>query len=243
MGVIERRLEELGIRLLPPSPPSPTIWGRSGRATGSSCRHESVSGRVPWAEDLTTREAYEAARATMLHILSIVREDIDLDEIASIDKMNGFVRSAPSFTDHPKVIDGASDVLVEIFGDSGRHARTATASPTPLWRGRAARARDEAAGARRLGLEFGRAHAPARGSAAERRLTLCQRELAKDRLPHHPALLELSVVVLMLKATAMDSSGKTSSQHWAPRAPPPWFALRAGPTPSTSHSRQRQPIA
>lgn len=50
----------------------------------------------------------------------------DLDRVASVERMQGFVRAAPDFTDHPKVIDGASELLVEVFGEAGRHARTAT---------------------------------------------------------------------------------------------------------------------
>ncbi|NNE98139.1 MAG: RidA family protein [Pyrinomonadaceae bacterium] len=59
--------------------------------------------------------------------MAIVKNEIgDLDQISSIEKMVGFVRSAPTFTEQPKVIDGASDLLVALWGEDGRHARTAT---------------------------------------------------------------------------------------------------------------------
>jgi enamine deaminase RidA (YjgF/YER057c/UK114 family) len=63
----------------------------------------------------------------VLELLAIIRQDLgDLDRIASVERMQGFVRSAPGFTQQPAVIDGASDLLVALFGESGRHARTAT---------------------------------------------------------------------------------------------------------------------
>ena len=68
-----------------------------------------------------------AAKSALLDILAIIKEEIgDLDKIVSVEKLVGFVRSAPTFTEHPKVIDGASDLLIALFGDAGRHARTAT---------------------------------------------------------------------------------------------------------------------
>jgi len=91
-----------------------------------------VSGRVSQlrrevGSDIDVAKAQEAANGALLDILAIVKAEIgDLDRIVSIQKMNGFVRSAPSFTEQPKVIDGASDMLIQIFGDDDRHARTAT---------------------------------------------------------------------------------------------------------------------
>jgi enamine deaminase RidA (YjgF/YER057c/UK114 family) len=63
----------------------------------------------------------------VVDLLAIIKQDIgDLDRIHSVEKMLGFVRSASTFTEQPQVIDGASDLLIELFGDHGRHARTAT---------------------------------------------------------------------------------------------------------------------
>ncbi len=60
-------------------------------------------------------------------MLSIVKADIgDLNLIDGVEKLNGFVRSAPDFTHQPMVIDGATELLIEIWGEKGRHARTAT---------------------------------------------------------------------------------------------------------------------
>ncbi len=77
--------------------------------------------------EISLAKAQAAAKGALLDILAIVKQEIgDLDRIISVEKMNGFFRSAPSFTEQPKVIDGASDLLIQIFGNDGRHARTAT---------------------------------------------------------------------------------------------------------------------
>ena len=91
-----------------------------------------VSGRVSQLRgevglDLSRDEAKQAAQSAMLDILAIVKADIgDLDRIISVEKLLGFVRSAATFTEQPAVIDGASELLIELFGEAGRHARTAT---------------------------------------------------------------------------------------------------------------------
>jgi enamine deaminase RidA (YjgF/YER057c/UK114 family) len=91
-----------------------------------------VSGRVSptrgeLGTDLSTAEGRVAAQEALLDILAIVKNEIgDLARISSVDKMIGFVRSSPSFTEQSLVVDGASDLLVTLFGDAGRHARTAT---------------------------------------------------------------------------------------------------------------------
>jgi enamine deaminase RidA (YjgF/YER057c/UK114 family) len=77
--------------------------------------------------ELTLEQAKVAARDAMVDLLAIVRNDIgDLDRIASIEQVRGFVRSAPTFMEQPKVIDGASELLIALYGEAGRHARTAT---------------------------------------------------------------------------------------------------------------------
>lgn len=63
----------------------------------------------------------------MLELLAGVNADLgSLDHVGSVEQMRGFVRSAPDFTEQPAVIDGASDLLIALFGEAGRHARTAT---------------------------------------------------------------------------------------------------------------------
>jgi enamine deaminase RidA (YjgF/YER057c/UK114 family) len=75
-------------------------------------------------------DAYAAARLCGINLISQVRAacDGDLDRLVRVIKLNGFVNATQDFTDHPKVINGASDLMVEVFGDQGRHARAAVGS-------------------------------------------------------------------------------------------------------------------
>jgi enamine deaminase RidA (YjgF/YER057c/UK114 family) len=77
-------------------------------------------------KDLTREEGYAAARLTMLNCLSSIRVALgSLSRVRRVVKVLGFVNSAPGFTDQPKVINGGSDLLIELFGENGRHARSA----------------------------------------------------------------------------------------------------------------------
>ena len=83
-----------------------------------------VTGRV--GDDLSVEQGYEAARLTCLTLLSSLKSEIgDLDKVTRVVRLFGMVRATPEFTDHPKVINGCSDLLVELYGDNGRHARAA----------------------------------------------------------------------------------------------------------------------
>ena len=127
MGHIENRLSELGETLPAAKKPVANYLGckKSGNTLYVSGRVSQMRGEV--GTDIDLAKAQGAAKGALLDILAIVKAEIgDLDRIISIEKMNGFVRSSPSFTEQPKVIDGASDLLIQIFGDDGRHARTAT---------------------------------------------------------------------------------------------------------------------
>lgn len=127
MGHVENRLSELRESLPAAKKPVGNYLGckRMGDTLYVSGRVSQVRGEV--GTELDVAQAQEAAKGALLDILAIVKAEIDdLDKVISVEKLNGFVRSASSFTEQPKVIDGASDLLVEIFGDDGRHARTAT---------------------------------------------------------------------------------------------------------------------
>lgn len=81
-------------------------------------------GKVP--TDVSIEEAKEGARMAILNRLAVIRDAIgSLDKVKQIVTLNGFVSSEPDFYGHPQVINGASELLVEIFGDKGRHSRTA----------------------------------------------------------------------------------------------------------------------
>jgi enamine deaminase RidA (YjgF/YER057c/UK114 family) len=127
MDSIEKRLEELGLSLPGAKPRVGNYLGskKIGELLFASGRVSDCIGEV--GTEVTLEKAKEAARNTVLTILAIIKEDIkDLDLIVGVIKVTGFVRSAVSFIEQPKVIDGASDLLIELFKEHGRHARTAT---------------------------------------------------------------------------------------------------------------------
>ena len=127
MSSIESRLQSLGIVLPTPALPVANYLGtkKSGDLLFVSGRKSELTGAV--GADVTEEQAKQAARDTMIMLLSIVKQDIsDLDLIAGVVKLQGFIRSAPTFTRQPFVLDGASELLIELFGINGQHARTAT---------------------------------------------------------------------------------------------------------------------
>ena len=127
VGRVEEKLSSLGEVLPEPKKAVANYLAckQAGNVLYVSGRVSPMRGEV--GSDLTVTEGQLAAKEALLDMLSIVRKEIgDLDRIIGVEKMLGFVRSASSFTEQPKVIDGASDLLVAIFGEDGRHARTAT---------------------------------------------------------------------------------------------------------------------
>ena len=127
MGVVEDRLRALGLSLPPAKTPVANYLGtkQSGDLLFVSGRVSQRRGEV--GAELTVEEGKLAARDAMLDLLAIVKQDIgDLDRIASVEQVRGFVRSAPTFMEQPRVIDGASELLIALYGEAGRHARTAT---------------------------------------------------------------------------------------------------------------------
>jgi enamine deaminase RidA (YjgF/YER057c/UK114 family) len=131
MGKIAARLDELGIVLPRAAPPVANYLScvRSGdllHVGGHGPVGEAgiVLGKV--GSDLTVAEGRDAARLTALQLVATMQQELgDLDRVRRIVKVFGMVNVAPGFNDTPAVIDGCSDVLVEIFGDAGRHTRSA----------------------------------------------------------------------------------------------------------------------
>jgi len=124
---VEDRLGALGLALPTAKVPVANYLGtkQSGDLLFVSGRVSQLRGEV--GSEITVAEAKVAARDAMLDLLAIVRQDIgDLDRVASVEQVRGFVRSAPTFMEQPRVIDGASDLLIALYGENGRHARTAT---------------------------------------------------------------------------------------------------------------------
>lgn len=91
-----------------------------------------IIGKVPG--DVSVEEAREGARIIILNRLAVVKAELGtLDKVRQIVTLNGFVNSAPDFFDHPLVVNGASELLLELFGERGRHSRTALgAAALPL---------------------------------------------------------------------------------------------------------------
>lgn len=129
----EERLDSLGIELSPP--PSPFANYVRAVQTGNLVF---LAGHGPYlpdgtyitgklGQDLTLEEGYMAARQTAILLLASLKQEIgDLSRVTRIVKVNGMVNATPDFTDHPNVINGCSDLLVEVFGpEIGKHARAA----------------------------------------------------------------------------------------------------------------------
>lgn len=87
-----------------------------------------IKGRL--GEDMTLEQGQQAARACAINLIAQMKAALgDLDRVTRVVKIGGFVNAAADFTDLPKVVNGCSDLMVEIFGDKGRHARAAVACP------------------------------------------------------------------------------------------------------------------
>lgn len=127
----EARLKDLGI-VLPPVPKPVANYlpfrlaGNMLYLAGQGPREngQTLVGKVP--NQVTVDEAYRRARLVGLGLLAAAREALgSLDRIEAVVKLLGMVNAHPDFTDHPQVINGCSDVFVEVLGDAGKHARSA----------------------------------------------------------------------------------------------------------------------
>jgi len=131
-GSAEAALEKLGISL--PSPAKPianyVACVRSGNmlvVSGQLCFGDEgklvAKGQLGGA--VTVEDGQKAARACAVNLLAQIKAVLgDLDKVTRVVRLGGFINSAPGFTDGPKVMNGASDLMVEVFGDKGRHARS-----------------------------------------------------------------------------------------------------------------------
>ena len=128
---VEQRLEELNIKLSPAPPPVANYVNavRTGNlmfmaGKGPNTGNGYITGKV--GTDLTIEEGYNAARLTGVAQLSVLKEELgDLNKVVRIVKVLGMVNSDSSFANQPEVINGFSDLMVEVFGERGKHARAA----------------------------------------------------------------------------------------------------------------------
>lgn len=130
--MVEELLTQLGIRLPPVAAPLASyvpvrIYGDLAYVSGQiPIEDGSVLSMGKLGEDRTIEDGQAAARRCALQALSALREALgSLDRVKGIVQVTVYVASAPGFTDQPQVANGASDLLLEIFGDEGRHARAA----------------------------------------------------------------------------------------------------------------------
>jgi len=134
--VIEERLAEMGI-VLPPAPqpvasyiPVKVVGDLAWVAAQIPMQDGTVTVLGKVGGEVSTDDANAGARRCALQALAALQAELGtLDRVKGIVKLDVFVASAPGFTDHPKVANGASDLLVEVFGDEGRHARAAVGVP------------------------------------------------------------------------------------------------------------------
>ena len=132
MSTPENRLAELGLELPPVAAPAaayvPAV--RTGNLVYTSGQVPFVDGKLPATgkagAEVTPEEAYDLARICALNALAAIKAELgDLSRVTRVVKLLVFVASAPDFTGQPQVGNGASDLLGEVFGDAGKHARSA----------------------------------------------------------------------------------------------------------------------
>ena len=138
MGLIDQRLAELGIALPRPAKPIANYvpWVKTGNLVYISGQGAMKDGKLQYTgrvgDTVSIEDAIASARLTAINIIAHLRDACggDLDRVKRVVKLLGLVNCTPAFGDHPKVINGASDLMVEVFGDKGRHARSAVGAPS-----------------------------------------------------------------------------------------------------------------
>lgn len=136
-GRIEARLAELGIALPTAMPPMANYvpWVQTGNLVVVSGQVPAVDGKIAVTGkvgvDLEVAEGQKAARICLTNVLTHLRAACggDLDRVRRVVRLGGFIASPPGFTQHALVMNGASDLAVEVFGDAGRHARSTIGVP------------------------------------------------------------------------------------------------------------------
>ena len=133
----EEKMEQLGIQLPPVRQPAAAYVPAKqvGNLLYLSGQGPSIEGLAPMmgkvGKDFAQEEAYQAARRCGLNLLAQARAYLgSLNSVKSVVKLNGYVNCVPEFTAQPAVINGCSDLMEEVFGEAGRHARCAVGCPS-----------------------------------------------------------------------------------------------------------------
>jgi enamine deaminase RidA (YjgF/YER057c/UK114 family) len=139
-GAVEGKLKELGITLKEPAKPIANYvpYVRTGNlltVSGQICLDDGkLVAKGQLGGGVSIEDGQKAARACAISLLNQIKAAVgDLDKVKQVVRLGGFINSAPGFTDGPKVMNGASDLMVEVFADKGKHARsTVGVSALPL---------------------------------------------------------------------------------------------------------------
>ena len=130
-GTVEKKLGGLGVVLTEPAAPVANYvpFVRSGNllfVSGQICLEAGkLVAKGQLGAGVSVEDGQKAARVCAINLLAQVKVALgDLDKVVRVVRLGGFVNSAPDFLDGPKVLNGASDLMVQVFGDKGRHART-----------------------------------------------------------------------------------------------------------------------
>ena len=130
-SIVEKKLNELGIKLTTPAAPIANYvpFVRSGNlltVSGQICLDAGkLVAKGQLGSGVSIEDGQKAARACAVNLLAQLKVALgDLDRVARVVRLGGFVNAAPGFVDGPKVMNGASDLMVAVFGEKGRHART-----------------------------------------------------------------------------------------------------------------------
>ena len=137
-GTVDQRLNDLGITLPEPAAPAANYipYTVSGNLVFISGQITMADGELKYVgtvgDEFSVDDGYQAARICAINLLAQLKIACggNLDRVKQVVKLGGFVNCTPDFTDQPKVINGASDLMVEALGDAGKHARFAVGAPS-----------------------------------------------------------------------------------------------------------------
>ena len=137
-ATVEQRLLDMGVQLPKPAAPAANYvpFVITGNLVFVSGQVTMLNGELQYVgtvgDDLSVEDGYQAARICAINLLAQLKEACsgDLERVKRVVKLGGFVNCTADFTDQPKVINGASDLIAEAFGDAGKHARFAVGAPS-----------------------------------------------------------------------------------------------------------------